>query len=164
VAKELLCSRETAGQVCRHDTWTTFNDEKDLVDSQPYKSSGDSYIFLYRRDDIAEVEFPPLGPQVNMEERVGNIVDTFPSDLLQSLDTRYVYQSRFTDMLLPITRQELHEVRVALMGEIIDLKYEVQHLKDKIVVSQQQNMDEFKCIRQLLDRHFGSYGLYTPSS
>jgi hypothetical protein len=157
MTKELLRAKETAGQLCHHDTRTTFNDEEDLVESQPYKSSGTSYIFLYRRDDIAEVEFPPLGPQGNMEERFGRIVDTFSSELLQSLDTPYVYQMGFIDMSLPITRQELHLVRVALMGEVLDLKNTVQNLKQTIDASQKQNMEEFKIIRQLLERRIWSY-------
>ena len=132
--------------MCHHDTWTTFNDEKDLVESQPYKASGDSYMFLYRRDDMAEVAFPPLGPQGNIEERVGRILDTFPSKLLQSFEIPYMYQTDFTDMSRQITREELHEFRVAMMGGVRDLKIELQQLKETN-----------EKILQLLERQSRSY-------
>ncbi len=136
--------------MCHHDTWTTFNDEKDLVESQPYKASGDSYMFLYRRDDIVEVDFPPLGPQGNIEERVGRIVDTFPSELLQSYEIPYGYQTDFTDMSRQISREELHEFRVALIGEVRDLKI-------TLLGELQQLKETNEKILQLLERQSRSY-------
>jgi hypothetical protein len=154
--------------MCHHDTWTTFNDEKDLVESQPYKASGDSYMFLYRRDDMAEVAFPPLGPQGNIEERVGRILDTFPSKLLQSFEIPYMYQTDFTDMSRQITREELHEFRVAMMGEVRDVKItllgELQQLKEtneKIKITLLGELQQLKetneKILQLLERQGRSY-------
>jgi ketosteroid isomerase-like protein len=58
-------------------------------------------------------------------QRVSDILDKFPRETLSVLDEHYDYQVGETDMSRPITRQELHDVRVALMNEFRDLKYTV---------------------------------------
>ncbi len=58
-------------------------------------------------------------------QRVFDILDKFPRETLSVLDEHYDYQVGETDMSRPITRQELHDVRVALMNEFRDLKYTV---------------------------------------
>jgi hypothetical protein len=117
---------------------------------------------------MAEVAFPPLGPQGNIEERVGRILDTFPSKLLQAFEIPYTYQTDFTDMSRQITREELHEFRVAMMGEVRDVKImllgELQQLKETnekikftLLGELQQLKETNEKILQLLERHGRSY-------
>ena len=144
IALEMIRSKDVPGEVCL-DTWTTFNDATDPVQYQPFKPSKDSYIFLYNQVSLDESKFPLSCCGDNLQ-RVSDILDKFPREQLSVLDEHYDYQVGETDMSRPITRQELHDVRVALMNEVRDLKYTViesQQRMEAVLARVEMCLNEF---------------------
>ncbi len=106
------------------DSWSTFNDCADPKEYLPFEPSGNSCIYVYRRVDVPEVEFPPFCLPVN-QQRIADILGKYPRNQLSRLDEPYLYGTSATDMSSMITRAEFHSTRVALMREIRDLRHTV---------------------------------------
>ena len=125
--------------VLRMDKWTTFNDDAEPCDFQPFAHSANSYMFVYRQVDVPEVEFPPSIPPENLG-LVNTILKAHPDTVRGKLATSFLYNNvgvvtrlefnTLRDELI-VCRQENHTLR----GDMNALAQKMQTLQSMIATA-----------------------------
>jgi hypothetical protein len=115
------------------DKWTTFNDDAEPCDFQPFVHSSDSYMFVYRRMDVPEVAFPPTIPSENLK-LISTILKSHPDTERGKLATPFLYNNVGADPTCPVTRREVNDLR----DELVKYRQENRTLRDEVNVLAQE--------------------------
>jgi hypothetical protein len=104
------------------DSWATFNDASEpKYGFEPYMSSGNSYVFVYRRTNAPAAKFSPTVPPANLE-RIREILKVFPTSKRGRLEVSHTYNTSGAASRRPASMHAVANVRNRLMAEIREVQ------------------------------------------